>query len=380
VAAPMNARLTRRALLQRGAAGLAFLSMPGLAAGCAGGDEAPTLRFSNWSSYIDYDEVTKKRPTLEQFTQKTGIRVDYYEDIAANASYFAKIQRPLSQGSGIDRDIIVLTETSRFPALLIDEGWLVKLDKSAIPNMDNLQDALRSPPFDPAREYSLPWQSGMTGIATNTKLTGGRPVTSVERLLEDPALKGKVTLLNNMADTVGLVMLANGDDSSRLTDATFDAALERIKKAVHSGQIRRFTGAEYTIELANGNLAAALSWSGHAVQLTTDKPDIEWHLPDSGGGIWTDSMLIPSDGDAFTASTFMNFVYDPRVAAQISSYVQYISPVKGVKEELAKTNSETASNPLIFPDQATLANVRMFDSRALNNDAYVKRWHRLIGE
>src|SRR6185503_12004060 len=198
----------------------------------AGGSKqlADALRFSNWQLYIDVDEKTKKRPTLEQFTKETGVKVDYFEDINDNASYFGKIQRPLAQGQSIDREIIVLTDNSRFPSLLINKGWAEKLDKSAIPNIKNLQPSLAHPSFDTDREYSLPWQSGMTGIATNTKLTGGKPVTSMDTLLEDPKFKGKVTLLTEMADTMSLVMLANGDDPTKVTDQSFNAAYDRIKK------------------------------------------------------------------------------------------------------------------------------------------------------
>src|SRR5215212_1628087 len=199
----MNRTLTRKQLLERAALGGAALTLPGFLAACGGGDDETTgaatteagkeladrLRFSNWQLYIDFDEKTKKRPTLDQFTEKTGVKVDYFEDINDNASYFGKIQRPLSQGQSIDRDIVVLTDNSRFPSLLIEKGWAEKLDKSALPNISNLQDSLASPSFDPDRDYSLPWQSGMTGIATNTKLTGGKPVVTVDELLESPALK-----------------------------------------------------------------------------------------------------------------------------------------------------------------------------------------------
>ena len=171
------------------------------------------LRFANWPLYIDYDEATKKYPTLDAFTADTGIKVDYTEEINDNAQYFGKIQGPLSQGRGIDRDIIVLTDNSRFPGLMIERGWAEKLNKDLIPNMSNLITAQQHPPFDPNREYSLPWQSGMTGIAWNEDVTG--PVESVEQLLTDPALKGKVTMLMELADSVGLVMLSNGDDPSR---------------------------------------------------------------------------------------------------------------------------------------------------------------------
>jgi spermidine/putrescine transport system substrate-binding protein len=384
--------LTRLELLRRAAAGGAALSIPGLLAACGsdGGEEAggttetsskelaSTLRFSNWTLYIDRNEKTKKSPTLQGFTQKTGVNVNYYEDINDNASYFGKIQRPLSQGQSIDRDIIVLTDNSRFPGLLIQKGWAEKLDKSAIPNMANLQDSLKSPSFDPSREYSLPWQSGMTGIASNLKLTT-KPVTTVDQLLEDPKYKGKVTLLTEMADTMSVVMLANGDDPTKVDDASFDRALKRIQKAVDSGQVRQFTGNDYTGPLTRGDLACCLSWSGDVVQLTLDNPNLKWNLADSGGDIWTDNMLIPKGGDVYTASTYMNYVYDPKIAAQIAAYVNYVSPVKGARAAALKIDKTLADNPLIFPDEETLSKVVIFDSTALTNQDYLEKWQGLIG-
>jgi spermidine/putrescine transport system substrate-binding protein len=381
--------ITRRQLLERTAKGSALLSFPALLAACGGGGEesasdngsndktlAKTLRFSNWTLYIDIDDKTKKRPTLDQFKQKTGTTVRYIEDVNDNASFFGKIQGPLSRGQSIDRDIVVMTDNSRYPGLLIKKGWAEKLDKSAIPNIKNLQDALAHPSFDPDREYSLPWQSGMTGIAYNDKLTD--PVTSVPQLLEDPKLKGKITLLTEMADTMSLVMLANGDDPSKVTDASFDKALKRIQKAVDSGQVRQFTGNDYSGPLAKGDLAAAMSWSGDVVQLTVTNKKLHWNLPDDGGDIWTDNMLIPKGGDVFTASTFMNFVYDPKIAAQIEAYVNYICPVKGAKAEMLKIDKSLANNPLIFPTQQVLDNVHIFDSNALNNQKYLEAWQNLI--
>ncbi|HET9324598.1 MAG TPA: spermidine/putrescine ABC transporter substrate-binding protein [Gaiellaceae bacterium] len=384
--------LTRLELLRRAAAGGAAISIPGLLSACGSDDNeqaggttettskelASTLRFSNWTLYIDRDEKTKKSPTLEGFTQKTGVNVNYFEDINDNASYFGKIQRPLSQGQSIDRDIIVLTDNSRFPGLLIQKGWAEKLDKSAIPNIANLQDSLKSPSFDPDREYSLPWQSGMTGIASNLKLTK-TPVTTVEQLLEDPKYKGKVTLLTEMADTMSVVMLANGDDPTKVDDASFDRALKRIQKAVDSGQVRQFTGNDYTGPLTRGDLACCLSWSGDVVQLTLDNPNLKWNLADSGGDIWTDNMLIPKGGDVYTASTYMNYVYDPKIAAKIAAYVNYVSPVKGARAAALKIDKQIADNPLIFPDEETLKKVVIFDSTALTNQDYLEKWQSLIG-
>jgi spermidine/putrescine transport system substrate-binding protein len=387
----MNDALTRSELLRRAALGGVAISIPGFLAACGGdgGDGAgtttagpkelaETLRFSNWPLYIDVDEKTKKRPTLEQFTRKTGVKVRYFEDINDNATYFGKIQRPLSQGQSIDRDLIVLSDNSRFPGVIIDRGWVEPLDKDAIPNIVNLLDSQKSPSFDPDREYSLPWQSGMTGIATNLNVTP-KAVTSVDQLLEDPKLKGKVTLLTEMADTMSIVMLANGDDPTKVDDTSFQNALDRIQRAVNSGQVRQFTGNDYTGPLSRGDLAAAISWSGDVVQLTADNPKLIWNLPDSGSDMFTDNMLIPKGGDAYTASTFMNFVYDPKIAAQIAAYVNYVSPVKGAKEEVRKIDPALADNTLIFPDDEMLSKVVIFDTKALQNQDYIEKWQRLIG-
>jgi spermidine/putrescine transport system substrate-binding protein len=280
----MNRSLTRRELLQRGAAGAALLSLPGLLAACGGddgggeaGELADTLRFSNWPLYIDVDEQTKKRPTLDAFTRETGIRVEYFEDINDNAQYFGKIQGPLSQDRGIDRDIIVISDNTRFPGLLISKGWVEELDKDRIPNIENLVDAQKSPPFDPERKYSLPWQSAMTGIAWNEELSG--PVESVQQLLEDPKLKGKVTMLMELADSVGLVMLQNGDEPENVTDDSYQRAMDTVQKAVDSGQIRRFTGNDYAQPLARGDIAAAVAWSGDVVQLVADNPKLNGRSP-----------------------------------------------------------------------------------------------------
>jgi spermidine/putrescine transport system substrate-binding protein len=382
----MSSRITRDELLRRGAAAGALLTFPTLFAACGGGggdsggggELRQILNFANWPLYIDVDEASGERPTLEQFRREEGIRVNYFEEINDNAEYFAKVQGPLSQGEGIDRDIFVFTDNSRFPGLLVSQGWVEKLDKELIPNTANLIAAQASPPFDPEREYSLPWQSGMTGIAWNEDVTG--PVESVEQLLEDSNLKGKVTMLKELADSVGLAILANGDDPTAVDDDVFGRAVDRIQAAVDSGQIRRFTGNDYAQALTSGDLGACVAWSGDVIQLLADNPKLKWQVPKDGGMIWTDNMFIPAGGSVPTASTYMNFVYRPDVAAKIAAYVNYVTPVKGAKEELARTDPETANNPLIFPDDELLGQLRQYDSEALNDDEHITRWQQVLGQ
>ena len=379
--------LSRRQLLRRAAAGGAFLTVPGVLAACGGTSKkaasttvdktlAKTLRFSNWTLYIDVNEKTKRHPTLDAFKKKTGTTVQYTEDVNDNATYFGKIQGPLSRGQSIDRDIIVMTDNSRYPSLLIKKGWVEKLDKSAIPNIKNLEPALAHPNWDPNRDYSLPWQSGMTGIAFNDKLTD--PVLTMDDLLDNKKFKGKMTLLSEMGDTMALVMLANGDDPSKVTDATFNRAIKRIKGAVDSGQVRQFTGNDYTGPLSKGDLIACMAWSGDVVQLQADNKHLHWNLPETGGDIWTDNMLIPKGGNVYTASVYMNYVYDPKVQALIEDYVNYICPVAGTKEELLKIDPSVAKNTLIFPTKKMLDNVHIFDAAALSNQKYLTTWQNLI--
>jgi spermidine/putrescine transport system substrate-binding protein len=302
--------------------------------------------------------------------------VAYNEDINDNASFFSKIQPALSSGQSTGRDIIVMTDNSRYPSLLVKRGWVEKLDKSAIPNIKNLVPQQRHPNWDPNRDYSLPWQSGFTGIGWNQKLT--EPVTTMGDLLGSKKLKGKVGLLSEFADTLALVMAYNGDDPSKVTDKTFNKAIDTIQKAVHSGQIRAFYGNDYSGAFAKGDLLATMSWSGDIVQLQADNPNLKWQLPDTGGDIWTDNMLIPKGGDVYTASVYMNFVYDPKIAAEIEDYVNYVCPVVGAKQALLKLDPGVAKNPLIFPTKQMLDNVHVIDPTALNNQKYQTTWQNLI--
>ena len=381
----MNGPLTRRELVERGAAGIALASLSGVFAGEAFASTAgidpkklgKSLTISNWPLYIDVDEKTKKRPTIEQFQKKYGVHVKYIEDVNSNATFFGKIQGALSRGSSTGRDIIVMTDNSPYPALLVQKGFVEKLDKSVLPNIKNLQDTQRHPAWDPKREYSLPWQSGMTGIGYNAKLT--KPITSIDQLLTDKRLHGKVTLLDDYEDTLGLVMLANGDDPGKVTDASFSRALKKVQKAVKSGQVRQFTGNDYSGLLAKGDIIAAVVWSGDMVQLHADNKSLRFALPTAGGIIWTDNMLIPKGGDAYTASVFMNYVYDAKVAAQIEDYVNYVCPVKGADKVLLKTDPAVAKNPLVFPSAKTLAQLHQNDPKALFNVDYKTQWQKLLG-
>ena len=388
----LNDPITRRQLLRRAAAGGAAITLPSILAACGGSGGigaqtgpgagttsvkqqlADTLVFANWPAYID--KKGSRRPTLEKFTAKTGVKVDYIQEVNDNEEWFGKYQAQLSQGQDIDRDLTVLTDW--MAARMVRLGYVEKKDKSAIPNEKNLTPTLQHPAWDPNRDYSLPWQSGMTGIGYNPKFTGG-PVTSIEQLFTDPKLKGKVTCLTEMPDTMGLIMQANGDDPTKVEADAFDKAIQTLQDAVDSGQIRRFTGNDYLQDFPAGSTWAAMTWSGDVAQLQADTPGLKWVIPDDGGMIWNDNMLIPTGGDVFTASTYMNFAYDPKIAAEIEAWVNYICPVVGAKEELLKIDPDLAKNVLIFPTDEMLQTVKLFDAEAADNTDFKEKFQAVIG-
>ena len=389
----INHPLTRQQLLRRAAVGGVTLSLPGFLAACGGdggieGQQpaetgattveqvlADEITVSNWPFYIDQNDDATSFPTLDQFTEETGVKVNYLEDINSNEEFFGEIQAPLSRGQSIDRDIIV--PTAWLAARLLDLGYLQKLDKSAIPNMVNLEDTLASPAWDPNRDYSLPWQSYITGIGYDPKKVGGE-LTSVEQLL-DPALKGKVTMLDSMEDTAALFMLEMGGDVVNPDQAMFNEICEKLKKAVDDGQIRQFTGNDYTGLLAGGDAWASIAWSGDIVILQADNPNLEFTIPDAGGMSSVDTMVIPTGGDVYTASTFMNFFYDPAIAAQVAAYVNYITPVKGTKEAITEIDPALAEDPLIFPPPEVLENLYEFSAEAIENPEFQEQWQSVIG-
>jgi spermidine/putrescine transport system substrate-binding protein len=317
------------------------------------------LAFSNWPQYMDVDENDEsKRPTLEAFQSSTGIQVTYTEDVNDNDEFFGKVRNQLANCQSTGRDIFVLTDW--MAGRVIRLGWIQKLDKAAIPNVQaNLLQSLRGRQIDKNDEHAVPWQSGLSGIAYNGAVTG--EVRTIDELLTRADLKGKVTCLTEMRDTMGLLLLANGHDPGNFTEAQFDDALEKLKRAVASGQIRRFTGNDYAPDLAKGDIAACIAWSGDVLQLTAENEKIQFIAPDSGVMLWSDNMLVPNKAThKANAEKLMNYYYEPAVAAELAAYVNYICPVQGAQEAITKIDPALATNPLIFPDDATLGRTRSF--------------------
>jgi spermidine/putrescine transport system substrate-binding protein len=333
--------------------GSAFLAACGSVKGESSGKKASAVAhhpkvpignwtFSNWPLYID-------KSVLKTFDKRYGGHVKYVEDINDNFEFFGKVRQQLQAGRSIGRDIVTLTDY--MAARWVRDGYVEALDHSNIPNIKNLVPDLASINYDPKRNFTLPWQSGAIGLGYDRRKTG-RKLTSVKDLF-DPKFKGRVSFLSEPYDSAGMVMLMDGVDASNAKLSDIMTAIDKIEKAQKSGQIRRFTGNDYTTDLTKGNLWVAMAYSGDVVALQADNPQLEFAYPEEGSMRFTDNMMIPAKAaHPYAAETMMNFVYEPAIAAKIAEYVNYIPPVQGVKEIVAKTSPKLANSPLIFPDAA----------------------------
>ena len=363
-----------RRLFLRGA-GLAGLGLgvPGLLSACGTegtqqtesdctstdkSDSEKELIWSNWVEYID--PIKQKDSTLKAFEQETGIKVTYTEDVNDNSDFFSKVQNQLGACESVNRDMFVLTDW--MAARMVGLGWLQKLDKANIPNVEsNLLETLRSPDWDENRDYSVPWQTGFTGIAYNAKYT--KEVGSFEELLTRGDLKGKVTLLSEMRDTMGFMLKLVGADPADFSDEEWQQAIERTEQVVGSGQLRSFTGNDYVQGLGSGDIVACEAWSGDVIAMQYDNPDIRWVVPEEGLMIWTDNMLVPNKAEhKANAEAAMDYYYDPMNAAKLAAWVNYVCPVQGAQDAMAKVDKSLVDAPLIFPDDEFLSQTMAFMS------------------
>ncbi|MFD3995024.1 spermidine/putrescine ABC transporter substrate-binding protein [Streptomyces sp. NPDC058583] len=387
--------MSRRSLL-RGIGGAGAASL--LAAGCgvpaayvdesdrAGRDLSArdrTLDFANWPLYIDTDdEDARKRPTLDAFRKRTGISVRYTEEINDNDEFFGKISPSLMNHQETGRDLIVVSDwmAARFVRL----GWAQEMNRATQPNVtEHLDPQLRSPAFDPGRLHTVPWQSGITGIAYNRRKLG-RELRSIKELWADD-LRGKVTLLSGLDESFALLMMGRGVDVTRWTADDFHGLCEQIEGLVKKRHIRRFTGNDYIKDLSTGDVLACQAYSGDVIQLQADNPDIEFVVPEEGAELWAESLMIPNLAHHKTnAEKLVDYYYEPEVAAELAAWVNYVCPVPAAQKVLADSGDEElvalAEDPLIFPDadmRGRLAIAR--DITAQERQDFTKRWNAIVG-
>ncbi|GAA4330121.1 spermidine/putrescine ABC transporter substrate-binding protein [Streptomyces venetus] len=341
------------------------------------------LVWANWPLYIDTDDENQaRRPTLSGFEKRTGISVDYVEEINDNDEFFGKISPALMNHQSTGRDLIVISDwmCARFVRL----GWVQEMDRVRQPNVtEYLDPQLRSPAFDPGRTFAVPWQSGITGIAYNRRRTG-REIRQVSDLWASD-LKGRVTLLSGMDEAFALLMQGNGVDITDWRADDFHTVCDQVEEQVSRGQIRRFTGNDYIKDLSSGDVLACQAYSGDVIQLQADDPDIEFVVPEAGAELWAESLMIPNLARHKTnAERLIDYYYDPEVAAELAAWVNYVCPVPAAQDVLASAKDEEtaalAQNPLIFPDAELRSRLSVArDITSTERREFGKRWNQIAG-
>jgi spermidine/putrescine transport system substrate-binding protein len=383
--------VTRRSVLRGASVGALSLAGGGLLSACGveGASQSTesctsedlsaseqVVTWSNWPAYID--PTKQADSTLGAFQSSTGITVEYTDDVNDNTDFYGKVRNQLGACESTGRDMFTLTDW--MAAKMVGLGWLQKLDKANMPNVEaNLLENLRSPSWDPERAYSVPWQSGLTGIAYNSDEVD--EVGSFQDLLTRSDLKGRITLLSEMQDTMIFMLLLAGADPEDFSDDEWGTALDTLTEVKDSGQIRQFTGNDYRQDLAQGNILACEAWSGDVIQLQFDNPAIKFIAPEEGLALWSDNSLVPNQATHKTnAEKLMDYYYDPQAAAELAAWVNYICPVAGAQEAMTKIAPKLAENVLIFPDDALLSNT--YDFMALSPEQeqkYQDEFARVIG-
>jgi spermidine/putrescine transport system substrate-binding protein len=303
--------------------------------GQLGGD----LTISSSPGYIDEGP----RDSRSSFRRQMGIEVRYVEEVDDDADFLADLQPELEESRSGGRDVLVVADW--VAKRMYDLGYLEQFDPWSMPMVtDRLLPILRGRSLDPDRAFSVPWQSGLSGLVVNTRLAPG--IRSVDDLF-DPRYEGKVMLLSELRDTVPLVMKADGIDPAGASKQQWLDAIDKLGKAVDSGQIRGFGSGDRA--LADEDVVAAIGSSGDSTLV--ESPDLEWRMPTEGCVIWSDVMVIPKGAPNTPAAlAWIDFVYRPKAQARIAAQVRRVSPVTGVRRVLEQQGrAALAADPLIFP-------------------------------
>ncbi|CAN2240767.1 ABC transporter substrate-binding protein [Candidatus Planktophila dulcis] len=357
----LQSKVSRRTVL----AGAGAVAGAGALASCGfggGSDSSNAVRWGNWPLYLDVDDSGKKYPTLEAFTKETGIDVKYFEDYNDNDEFFGKVQAQLKLGKDIGYDLVCPTDW--MSARWIRLGYTQKFDAANIPNASNILDTLASPSFDPKRESSLTWQGIMGGFGWNTA-KNPKGIRTLEDLFS-PGNKGKIVVLSEMRDTVGIILRSQGVSLATVTEDQFMNAVDFLAKKIADGWIRGVKGNEYAEDLTSGDATAVIGWSGDMFILKSENEGkFDFAIPESGGTISGDNMMIPSTVTAEAKANtekLINYYYEPSVAAEVAAYVNYVCPVKGAQAEMEKIDPDLAKSEFIFPSAKTMANLSVFRS------------------
>jgi spermidine/putrescine transport system substrate-binding protein len=406
-------RVSRRDLFRYAGAGAGALGLSSILAACGvSGEEQTTgptpggegsadwwaqqqagdhINFTNWPAYIDRDfsiDGPGSRPSLFEFMQETGIDVTYRADINSVEEFYAQIRPALESGQDTGHDIIVITNGQELTEM-IELGYLIELDTSRRPNFDaNVGPAFKDPAFDPGNKYTMAWQSGMTGIAYNTKFVD-EEITTLEQML-NPKYAGHVGMFNNTADAQNLAMVELGINPETSTPDDWQQAADFLQRFNDSGVLRGWFDQAYLTAIENEDLWVTTAWSGDIINDKLYFPEyatFEFKALDTGAIVWVDNGCIPNKAvNPVGAMMLMDWYYDPKYAAMLTEWNAYVSPVpsggeivqsdadaaKGANKEVLET---IVNSPFVFPTPDLEAN--LYNYRVLEGDE-IEQWNDLF--
>jgi spermidine/putrescine transport system substrate-binding protein len=321
------------------------------------------LSWANWPGYMEDDHST-----IKAFEKATGIKVDYKEVIQEMGPWFGKIQAPLAAGQSIGFDLMVMTNGIQLEQAR-QLGYLAPLDQSRLKNFQaNAGPTFKNPSYDPGNAFTVPYESGITGIAYNTKYVK-EEITSIAQLF-DPKYKGRVGMMGDSQELGNFGMFLLGIDPEKSTQADWEKAAAKLREQRDKGIVRKYYNQDYVDAVSKGDVWMTMAWSGDVYSMTS--PDVRFAIPKEGGTIWTDNMCIPKTaGNPVDAITLMDWLYVPANNAPLTEFVNYITPVPGVKQIVAadaakatgqekKDLTRLSTSPLVFPSEADMQRLRRY--------------------
>jgi spermidine/putrescine transport system substrate-binding protein len=314
--------------------------------------------FANWALYID-----PSHETLKEFTAATGIKVTYQEVIQEDDTFFAKIHPVIAAGQSTGYDIMVITDGVEFSELL-ELGEVTPLDQSMLTNFYKYAGKpFQHRSFDPGNVYSVPWASGSTGIGYNPKYVKTPPTSIAD--LWNPAYKGHVGMMSDTQEIANFGLFKIGVDPETSSESDWRAAAKQLLTQRNNGIVRQYYDQSYINALANGNTWISMAWSGDIFQQNLSSgTDLKFVVPDDGGTLWTDNMMIPKYAqNPVDAMMLIDWFYRPDIAAMLTEAINYITAVPGaqpiITSDAAKakgstktTLTEVATSPLVWPTTA----------------------------
>jgi spermidine/putrescine transport system substrate-binding protein len=329
----------------------------------AGKAENGKLNWANWPGYMQDD-----RETIKAFEKETGIQVTYKEVIQEMGPWFGKIQAPLSAGQSIGFDLMIMTNGIQLEQCR-QLGYLAPLDLAKLPNFQkNAGESFKNPSYDPGNAHTIPYESGVTGIAYNTKYVD-EEITGIAQLF-DTKYKGKVGMMGDSQELGNFGMFLLGIDPEKSTKADWEKAAAKLREQRDKGIVRKYYSQDYVDAVSKGDVWMTMAWSGDVYSLTS--PDVKFVVPEEGGTIWTDNMCIPKTAEnPVDALTLMDWLYVPENNVPLTEFINYMPPIPStqeiLKQKAAKATGDEkkdltrlSTSPLIFPSEADLARLRHY--------------------